>query len=465
MKKKLLLLILFILFEWGTGYPSSFSQEPSGEKARTLDECIEIALKNRPELDLSNFDILYAEQQVKEATSYYFPRLNLSAGYTHFNRPLEFKADIDLTEIKDNIGPPFNAAIPNVLHQDFETGKTDWSAVQFDLVQPLYTFGRIKEGVNQARIARSLAATQKEKKRAEIVFEVKKGYYQFLLAREILQILKEAEIGTDVVAKMVKIAYETAVPEEKDEKGSTRLDYLKARNFHSEVKARLSEMNKNYRLAQLGLKMAMGLYTDSPVKVAEVSLETLPLNLWGIEELKGRTLGKNIDLKAAGLGVQFLDSRQKSASKEYFPKIGVFGNYTGPEDRFGNQNVWYAGVGLTMPLFDGFLTKAKIGQARAQYEKGKGQKLLLESALSVQIDHLHLTLTELKERATILRASVKEAKERVQLAADGYASGITDYEQLLLSQKSELELKASYLQSLFLFEMTKSEIEFITGIE
>ena len=49
------------------------------------------------------------------------------------------------------------------------------------------------------------------------------------------------------------------------------------------------------------------------------------------------------------------------------------------------------------------------------------------------------------------------------LPADGYASGITEYEDLLLSQKTELELKASYLQSLFLFQMTKAEIEFISG--
>ncbi len=63
-----------------------------------------------------------------------------------------------------------------------------------------------------------------------------------------------------------------------------------------------------------------------------------------------------------------------------------------------------------MPLFDGFLTKAKVGEAKAQFEKVKGQKMLLESALSVQIDHLHTTLLELKERAAIFQSSIKEAR-------------------------------------------------------
>jgi outer membrane protein TolC len=453
----------------GIGPSLLFSQEAPPEKVWTLEECIQVALKNRPELEFSNLDILYAEQQIKEAQSYYYPRVNLLAGYTHFNEPFKIDTNIDVIALVGPVNKFLESIgvepLPSVLHESLIVGKQEWFAVNVDIVQPIYTFGRIKEGVQQARIGRSIAVNQKEKKRTEIVFEVKKGYYQYLLAKEIHQLLKEAEVGTDVVAKMVKIAYETAVPEEKEEKGTTRLDYLKARNFHSEVKAKLSEMEKNLKLAQLGLKMAMGLYNDSPVKIAAAALGALPMSVWGIEELKGRVQEKNLDLKTVDLGVQFLDSRQKSATKEYFPKIGLFGNYTGPEDRFGNPNLWIAGVALTMPLFDGFLTKAKVGQARAQLEKVKGQKMLLESALSVQMDHLHTTLSELKERAAIYRDSLKEVRERVQLAADGYASGITEYEDLLLSQKAEIEMQANYLHSLFQFQMTKAEIEFISGIQ
>jgi outer membrane protein TolC len=418
-------------------------------------------------LEFSNLDIFQAEQQVKEAESYYYPRVNLLAGYTHFNQPLRVQTTIDVRSLTDPVNDQlaqFGIHLPSFIEQDLTVGKSDLAGVNVDLTQPVYTFGRIKEGVNQARIGRSMAVNQKEKKRTEIVFEVKKGYYQFLVAREILQLLTEAEISTGVVTKMVKIGYETAIPEEKEEKSATRLDYLKARNFHSEVKAKLSEASKNFKLAQLAVRMAMGFYTDSPFNAAELSLEALPMIVWGSEELKAGTLAKNVDLKTVDLGVQFLDSRQKSAVKEYFPKIGLIGNYLS-EDRFGNKNNWFGGVGLTMPLFDGFLTKARIGQARAQLEKVKGQKMLLESALSVQMDHLHTALLELKERAAIFQASIKEAKERTQLAADGYASGITEYEELLLAQKTEIELKASYLQSLFLFQMTRAEIEFVSGVQ
>ena len=217
-------------------------------------------------MEFSNLDIAYAEQQIKEAQSYYYPRVNVNAGYTHFNEPLRINTKIDvsaLTAPVNKVGSQFGLPeLPLAIYENFTAGKKDWLALNMDVIQPIYTFGRIDEAVKQARIGRSIAVNQKEKKRAEIVFEAKKGYYQFLLAGEILQLLRETEMSAGVVSRMVKIAYETAVPEEKEEKGATRLDYLKAKNFHSEVQVKLGEADKNYNLAQLALKMAMGLYHD-----------------------------------------------------------------------------------------------------------------------------------------------------------------------------------------------------------
>jgi outer membrane protein TolC len=70
---------------------------------------------------------------------------------------------------------------------------------------------------------------------------------------------------------------------------------------------------------------------------------------------------------------------------------------------------------------------------------------------------------ELRERIEILQTAIREAQERTQLAADGYASGITEYDELLLAQKTELEMKAAYLQGLYLYQVAISEMEFISG--
>jgi outer membrane protein len=464
--KKILILGVIL---WIEILASTVSSQEMANRAMTLEECIQWALKNRPELKMAKLDILNSEYQIKEANSYYYPHLNLTTGYTRFNRPERFDVDvaIDVSKITapaNRVLSQFGVTLPTSIQQLFEldVGKTNWYSVSVDLNQPLYTFGRIEEAVNQARIGRSMAVNQKEKKREEIVFEVKKAYYQFMLAKEIQQLLKEAEARVDIVAKMVKIAYETSIPE-KEEKGTTQIDYLKAKNFHSELKARLSEAGKNVKLAELALKVAMGIVSDQALSVAEVSLQSAPMTLLPPGTVKGKIKEGNMDLKTLDLGVQLFDSKRRGAKNEYLPKIGIQGQYVGPEDRYGTPNVWYLGIGITMPLFDGLSTSAKVGQAETQFLKASGQKMLLESALSIEVDHLHSTLTELKERMSILQAGIKDAQERGKLAADGYSAGITDYDEILLAQRAELEMKSAYLQGLYLFQAAKSEMELISG--
>ncbi len=459
------ILILLMIFEIGVNLTNAFCQEKATQQTLTLEECIQLALKNRPELEMATLDILNAEHQIKEANSYYFPRLNFSTGYSHFGKPPTFDADVDISEISGPINVLLSQTgleIPSMLQEKFVVGKRDWYYVSLDLNQPIYTFGRIKEGVKQAQLGRSITLNQKEKKKGEIIYEVKKGYYQFLFAKEIHQLIREAETRANVVVGMVKIGYETSVPD-KEEKGTTRISYLKAKNFHSELKTRLSEVNKNLKLAELALKMAVGIHTDSPLTVVEIPLESIPMIRDDLEETKGRTRERNIDLKNLDLGVQLSDARRRMAKKEYLPKIGLQGQYVGPEDRYGQEHFWYLGVGLTMPLFDGFSTRAKVGQAETQFQKIKSQKLQLESALTVQIEHLHSTLKELQEKVQILQMAIKEAQERAQLAADGFAVGMTDYDELLLAQRTELEMKSGYLQSLYLYQVTLSELELLSG--
>ncbi len=443
-----------------------YAEEPLQERELTLDECIQEALKNRLELKISDLDIVQAEHFIQEATSHYYPNLSVTASYIRFNKPSTFEVDVDVSEIAKKVNIPlsvYGLEIPYFLQQEFAVGKRNWYAVTVDLNQSLYTFGRIREGVKQAEIGHSIALNQKEKRKREIIHEVKKGYYQYLFAKEMLSFMKEAETRAEVIVRMVKIAYETSLPG-KEGKETTKLDYLKAKNFHSEVKARLGEAQKNFQLAQLALKMAMGMSPDRPLKVAEIFIDSIPLDPLDWKELKKVMLERNPDLKNLNLGVQFYESKTKAARKEYLPTIGLQAQYVGPEDRFGMRNFWYAGVGIHFPIFNGFLTRARVGQAEAAFLKMKNQKIVAESTMSIQVDHLKETLRELTERIKILREGVDEAKERMQLAADGYSAGITEYDDLLLSQRSELEMKVAYLQSLFLSRMVRLEIEFISGL-
>jgi hypothetical protein len=83
----------------------------------------------------------------------------------------------------------------------------------------LYSFGRIEEATGPHR---SIDGGQsKEKKKEEIIFEVKKGTIRFF-SPSVLQLLKDAEAGG--CRQDAKIAYETFLTRKTR---GTRLDFLK----------------------------------------------------------------------------------------------------------------------------------------------------------------------------------------------------------------------------------------------
>lgn len=438
-----------------------------GQERYQLEDCIRIALKNRVELNMADFDISHAENLVKEAKSYYYPKLNLTTGYTHFRKPSTFDADVDISAIKKPIQPllsQFGIEIPSVIPQEVEVGKKDWVSVGVDLNQPLFTFGRLKEGLKQAEISHSIALVQKEKTKKTIVYEVKKSFYGLQYMRHLHQLIKDMEARATVVEKLVEIAYKTETLE-KNGKPTTRLDYLKARNFRSEVQARLVEAEKNLRASFSALKMAMGLNEDRPLEIEEFPLERISeIDVKSqLDEIKKKVLEKNYDLKTTRLQVSLFESKKRASKLEYLPFIALQGQYIGPEDRYGVSHFWYLGIGLKIPIFDGFLTKAKIGQSESQFLKAQTQKGLFEMSLPVKVEHLLLALEEFKREIEILKEAVKDAKERTELAADGFSIGSVEYDELLLSQRTELELRSAYLRSLYGYHTTMAEIDYISG--
>ncbi len=445
-------------------FPSSLAL---GQEKYQLEDCIRIALKNRIELNMADFDVSHSENLIKEAKSYYYPRMNLTTGYTHFRKPSTFDADVDITAIKKPIQPllsQFGIEIPSVIPQEVEVGKKDWFSVAVDFNQPLYTFGRLKEGLKQAEIAHSIALVQKEKTKKGIVFEVKRSFYTLQYMRQLHQLLKEMEARSGVVEKMVEIAFTTETLE-KNGKPVTRLDYLKAKNFRSEIKARLVETEKNLKLSHSGLKMAMGLNGDLSFDIAEHPLEKLPEIDAKIqsEEIKKKAIEKNPDLNAVRLQANLYESKKKASRLEYLPVVALQGQYIGPEDRYGVSHFWYMGVGLKIPIFDGFLTKAKIGQAETQFLKVRTQKELFERSLPIKLEHLLISLEEIKREVEVLKEAIKDAKERTELAADGFSIGSVEYDDVLLSQRTELELRTAYLGSLYGYHNTLAEIEYLSG--
>jgi len=146
--------------------------------------------------------------------------------------------------------------------------------------------------------------------------------------------------------------------------------------------------------------------------------------------------------------VELFDSKRKSASKEYLPKIGIQGQYIGPEDRFGTRT---SGTQGWNNMRSSMGSPQGRRSARQKFNStGEAQKSLLESALVVQIDRLNTDLTEFR-KGWHLQDGGHGGQERAQLAADGYAWGVrsmTNFSCAKERARSEIRLSPEPLSLL-----------------
>ncbi|RLE11984.1 hypothetical protein DRI96_05290, partial [Candidatus Aerophobetes bacterium] len=159
MKVKKVFLAVFSSLIFIFGY-SGYSQ------AISLNDAIDIALKNNLQIILARERVRQAEQKVKEATAGYLPSINLNGTYTHLGKV-------------PSMSTPFG---------EFPMGEQDTTSLTFSLTQPLYTGGRLTLNSKQAKLNYLRAEKELQQTQSEVIYQVKEGFYSVLLATKNLEI-------------------------------------------------------------------------------------------------------------------------------------------------------------------------------------------------------------------------------------------------------------------------------------
>lgn len=154
------------------------------------------------------------------------------------------------------------------------------------------------------------------------------------------------------------------------------------------------------------------------------------------------------DVKAAEATLRALNARIGVARAERFPRISLTGAYgyssseldllIGPGSR-----LWNIAAGLIQPIFDAGKLKAAEQAAIAQYNEGVAQyaRTVLNAFLEVE-NALATRREELERRKTVLKY-VQEARGAEKLANKRYRRGLTDYLNLLDSQRTRYRAEDS----------------------
>ena len=278
-------------------------------------------------------------------------------------------------------------------------------------------------------------------------------------------------MGKDTLARM-EVTLELTESLYKNGAGKVnKTDYLDNVVMVETIRSTVAELARNEAEAEAALAYTMGLAWNASVRPSEEEVPYRPF-AGNLEELVATAYEFNTDWAKLGAGLKALDGAVATARSGYYPKVALTGelhrwwnSYTAGMATAANKEGWTIGVGLEIPLFEGFLTRNKVAEALARVSKLKEEKVLLQEGIGLQIRELFLGLEAASKTYQAANRAMVAARDNRDLTSRAYQSELVETEKVIRAQLFEALMTAQYLKARYDLVAIESEISLLVGKE
>ena len=375
----------------------------------TLQQALEYGSKNAVQVKNALLDVLIQQQSNRDITSAALPEVFASGGFMDY-------LDIPTTLLPGEIiGQPAGTFTPVKFGTKYNVNSgLTFKQVLFD--------GQVFVGL-QARKS-SIEARQKaaEVTQENIRANIYKVYYQLVVSKTQIELLDANINRLDKLAHDTKEIYKNGFAEQVDVDKVT----VQIANLQTEKLKVLNSVKNGYN----GLKVLIGM----PVKDSLLLTDSLSENQIkeGVLESTQYNYSDRKDYQLLELTNKLNEYNIKRYRLSQIPVLSFIANYSKQAQRNkfnffnkGKEGDWfttsYIGVNLTIPIFKGFSTRAKIAGAKLELEKTRNQ--LENQKISIDND-----VETAKNNFSIATATMDYQKQNMQLAELVYNQTKKKYE-------------------------------------
>ncbi|MCS7203782.1 MAG: TolC family protein [Thermodesulfovibrio sp.] len=425
-----ILVLFFLLFLLETVF--------AAEQTITLDlkSCIEKVVRYHPELNEYKTDIEAYKAKLAQAEAASLPQIELIAlGGPSVEAKKEAISPVVRTDVKSTtINGVFGMLIMQAL-------------------QPIYTFGKISGYKEAAKSGIKVSQAELEKKRSELILKTKELYWSLALVRELKVVAEE------IKKELEKAINKTEEDLKKDIPLADELTLYKLKTYFGEVKRNINEIEKNESIIIEALKFM----TATP-KGATLQITTEPLKPEDFT-LKPEDLVKNafflrpeiIQINEAVKAKQALIDVERS---NLYPQIFLMlrGSISGATNRERIHNPYISdplnestlAVVLGAKLNVDFgITKGRIKEAEAEYQRILDKKRFAEEGIPLQIKKAYLEYLEASQSIKDLEEAHKNAKKWLVAADANIDMGVGEMKDLADAILAYATTKINYLKALY----------------
>lgn len=223
--------------------------------------------------------------------------------------------------------------------------------------------------------------------------------------------------------------------------------------------ARLQQATAVYQ-SELFMKRLLDIEPIRELRLANFEVQRVNPTLFGLTEDK-TAFEKRADFIAAQTALEQTRVAVRTATYERLPSLSLSGNYglaSAKYDDDNKQEQWSAGIGLSMPIFDGFRTNANKRIALSRQRSQQARVRSLELQISSEI---RLALQDAGSRnaqITVADTSVRLAQEELRLAQQRYQQGVADNREVVEAQNRLAVAEDNLVEAVFQYNLSRVEL-------
>jgi outer membrane protein len=149
--------------------------------------------------------------------------------------------------------------------------------------------------------------------------------------------------------------------------------------------------------------------------------------------------------------------------KDYLPKVSGGANYMYSGSDYPLQDTWNVGAAVNLSAFNGGLTTAQVGEARANLEVLEANESSLRQNVELEVRQAMANVQQGTESIRVAEKGRAQARENLELAEGRYSTGVSSIIELTDAQASLASGEANYVQALVNYRIAVATLERATA--
>jgi len=347
-------------------------------------------------------------------------------------------------------------------------GVSPWFYVEFSVIKPLNSFGKIENYSNAAKHNIKIKEQDARLQRGMTIFDVKKAYYGHLTAKNSRLFLGDVKKRIDNAKDDVELWLDEG------EGKATQSDLYALQSASALAQSYLLRAEALEKIAIDGLKVLTGLKLTDELSLADKRLNPVDLPEKDLLALQQSAMSERPEIIQLNHGLEArraLVKAKQSMKKPnvYTGLIGVF-SYSPLRDRIDNPHITdpFNDFGVTPIIgmkwdWAGDVQSAQVKQTKAELDALMQKGVFAQKGIPYQVSENYQQAKALYDAVIELRKSAKAARKWMVSSYSDFQAGIEEVGKLVTAFTAYVTTYTDYLALVYEYNMQVAQLDQVIG--